>query len=114
MLTILKPFALMTLAAIPPTLPKPWMTTQQVSRFPSRAGERVSGQRETAVVGAADAAGTEWKCAVYRKVQEEMKADRGLRIGRMVELGGVSHAGFYRFDPDRRPPPGGDMAEDHG
>ena len=68
---------------------EPWMTTQQVSRFPSRAGERVSGQRETAVVGAADAAGTEWKCAVYRKVQEGMKADRGLRIGRMVELGGL-------------------------
>ena len=38
-----------------------------------------------------------------------MKADRGLRIGRMVELGGVSHAGFYRFDPDRRPPPENDM-----
>ena len=38
-----------------------------------------------------------------------MKADRGLRIGRMVELGGVSHAGFYRCDPDRRPPPDGDM-----
>ena len=46
---------------------------------------------------------------VYRKVQEEMKADRGLRIGRMVELGGVSHAGFYRFDSDRRPPPDSDM-----
>jgi len=27
----------------------------------------------------------------------------------MVELGGVSHAGFYRFDPDHRPPPDGDM-----
>jgi len=37
--------------------------------------------------GAADAAGTDWKSAVYRKVQEEVKADRGLTIARMVELG---------------------------
>jgi hypothetical protein len=42
--------------------------------------------------GAADAAGTDWKSAVYRTVQEEMKADRGLPIARMVELGGVSRA----------------------
>jgi len=42
--------------------------------------------------GAADAAGTDWKSAVYRKVQEEVKADRGLTIARMVELGGVSRA----------------------
>jgi hypothetical protein len=27
----------------------------------------------------------------------------------MVELDGVSRAGFYRFDPDRRPQPDGDM-----
>jgi transposase InsO family protein len=27
----------------------------------------------------------------------------------MVELGSVSRAGFYRLDPDRRPPPDGDM-----
>ena len=34
-----------------------------------------------------------------------MKADRGLTIERMVELGGVSRAGCYRFDgdQDRRP-----------
>jgi putative transposase len=55
--------------------------------------------------GAADAAGTEWKSAVYRKVQEEMKADRGLTIARMVELGGVSRASFYRYDEDAAPPP---------
>lgn len=30
-----------------------------------------------------------------------MKADRGLTVARMVELGGVSRASFYRFDPDR-------------
>ena len=27
-----------------------------------------------------DAAGTDWKSAVYRKVQEEVKADRGLIV----------------------------------
>jgi hypothetical protein len=37
--------------------------------------------------GAADAAGIDWKSAVYRKVQEEVTASRGLTIERMVELG---------------------------
>jgi len=51
-------------------------------------------------------AGSNWKSAVYRRVQEEVKADRGLTIGRMVELGRVFRSGFYRFDgaesgPDR-------------
>jgi putative transposase len=32
-----------------------------------------------------------------------MKADRGLTIERMVELGGVSRASFYRFDTGRQP-----------
>ena len=32
-----------------------------------------------------------------------MKANRGLTIERMVELGRVSRSGFYRFDDDRRP-----------
>jgi putative transposase len=29
-----------------------------------------------------------------------MKADRGLTVKRMVKLGGLSRASFYRFDPD--------------
>jgi putative transposase len=42
-----------------------------------------------------------------------MKADRGLTIERMVELGGVSRAGFYRFDgdQDRRPERGMDWRD---
>ena len=32
-----------------------------------------------------------------------MRADRGLTIERMVELGRVSRSGFYRLDDDRRP-----------
>ena len=38
-----------------------------------------------------------------------MKADRGLTIERMVELGGVSRSGFYRFNQGGPPRPDGDM-----
>ncbi len=38
-----------------------------------------------------------------------MKADRGLTIARMVELGGVSRASFYRHDEDAAPQPDRDM-----
>ena len=38
-----------------------------------------------------------------------MKADRGLTIERMVELGGVSRASFYRYDEDGAPRPDRDM-----
>jgi hypothetical protein len=37
-------------------------------------------------------AGRDWKSAVYRKVQEEVKADRGMTIERMVKLGPVSRS----------------------
>jgi transposase InsO family protein len=36
-------------------------------------------------------------------------AGRGLSIERMVELGGVSRSGFYRFDKDGQPGPDPDM-----
>jgi transposase InsO family protein len=57
----------------------------------------------------ADAAGIEWKSAVYRKIGEEVIAGRGLSIERMVELGRVSRSGFYRFDKDAQPGPDPDM-----
>ena len=38
-----------------------------------------------------------------------MKADRGLTLGRMVALGGVSRASFYRYDEDGPPGPDRDM-----
>jgi putative transposase len=38
-----------------------------------------------------------------------VKANRGLTIGRMVELGGVSRASLYRFGGDSRPQPDPDM-----
>jgi transposase InsO family protein len=53
--------------------------------------------------GAADAAGIDWKSAVYRKVQEEVNTSRGLTIERMVELGRVSRSGFYRFEDNAQP-----------
>jgi transposase InsO family protein len=48
--------------------------------------------------GSADAAGVEWQSAVFRKVKEEVKADRGLTVERMAELARVSRASYYRFD----------------
>jgi putative transposase len=45
---------------------------------------------------AADAAGIEWKSAIYRQVQEK-SGGPGLTVARMVELGHVSRAAFYRF-----------------
>jgi putative transposase len=38
-----------------------------------------------------------------------MKANRGLSIKRMVELGGVSRSGYYRFDESAKPCPDPDM-----
>jgi putative transposase len=51
----------------------------------------------------ADAAGIEWKSAVYRKIGEEVIAGRGLTVERMVELAGVSRASFYRFSEEAKP-----------
>jgi putative transposase len=59
--------------------------------------------------GTADAAGIDWKSAVYQKVQEEVNTNRGLTIERMVELGRVSRSGFYRFDEDQKARPDPDM-----
>jgi putative transposase len=59
--------------------------------------------------GAADAAGIDWKSAVYRKIEEEVTADRGLTIERLVELGRVSRSSFYRFQQERQTGPDPDM-----
>jgi transposase InsO family protein len=59
----------------------------------------------------ADAAGIDWKSAVYRKVAEEVTAGRGLSIERMVELGRVSRASFYRFNEDTKPDPDMDLRD---
>src|SRR3954454_19994046 len=59
--------------------------------------------------GTADAAGVDWKSAVYRKVKEEMNAGRGLTVGRMAQLGHISRASFYRFDENIAPGHNADM-----
>jgi len=38
-----------------------------------------------------------------------VNAERGLTVARMVELGGVSRASFYRYDEDAAPRPDRDM-----
>ena len=58
--------------------------------------------------GTAEAAGVDWKSAVYQKVQEEVKAAGSLTVKRMVKLGRVSRSGFYRFE-DTEPGPDPDM-----
>jgi Transposase and inactivated derivatives len=58
---------------------------------------------------AADAAGIEWKSALYDKVREEMTGGGGLTIRRMVELGRVSRSSLYRYDPEPKPVPHYDM-----
>jgi len=62
--------------------------------------------------GTADAAGVDWKTAVYQKVQEEMKAGGRLTVERMVKLGRVSRSGFYRFEnAEARPDPDMDLRD---
>jgi putative transposase len=51
----------------------------------------------------ADAAGINWQSAVFRKIGEEVKTDRGLTVKRMVELAQVSRASYYRFDENAQP-----------
>jgi putative transposase len=50
----------------------------------------------------ADAAGINWESAVFGKISEEVKMDRGLTVKRMVKLAQVSRASYYRFDEDVR------------
>ena len=76
---------------------------------PAGAGDRFFEGVLAAHRGTADAAGTDWKSAVYRKIEEEVKAGRGLTVERMVKLGRVSRASFYRFDEDAETGPDPDM-----
>src|SRR5262249_9642522 len=48
-------------------------------------------------------AGIDWKSVVLHKIEEEVRAGRGLTVERMVKLARVSRAGFYRFDENTKP-----------
>ena len=75
---------------------------------PAGPGDRFFEGVLAAHRGTADAAGRDWKSAVYQKVQEEGKAGGRLTVERMVKLGRVSRSGFYRFE-DTEPDPDRDM-----
>src|SRR5690348_13733906 len=46
---------------------------------------------------AAEAAGANWKAAVYEQIEQEIRTGRRLTRRRMCQLGQVSRAGFYRY-----------------
>jgi HTH-like domain len=50
----------------------------------------------------AEAAGVNWKAAIYHQVREEVSSQRW-PSERLCALAGASRRGFYRFDPDRDP-----------
>jgi hypothetical protein len=52
--------------------------------------------------GRADAAGSDWKAATNRHIRAQATKGGKLTITRMCELGHVSRAGLYRFDPEPR------------
>ena len=70
---------------------------------PTNLGDRFFKGALAAHRGSAEAAGVDWKSAVYRKVQEEVKAHRGLTVARMVELARVNRASYYRFEESAKP-----------
>jgi hypothetical protein len=49
---------------------------------------------------AADAAGTGWKAAIYRHIQNQIEKGSQMTVLRMCDLGHVSRAGLYRFDSE--------------
>lgn len=49
----------------------------------------------------ADSAGIDWKAATCRYIKGCIEKGTSVTAERMCELGGVSRAGFYRFDPNR-------------
>jgi hypothetical protein len=57
----------------------------------------------------AEAAGAEWKTAVYQEIETQREGGEALTLERMCALAGVSRAGFYRFPP-RPPGPDPDLA----
>src|ERR1700683_3249463 len=50
--------------------------------------------------GTADAAGTDWKAATCQYIQDQTEKGIRMTVLRMCELGQISRAGLYRFDPE--------------
>ena len=53
---------------------------------------------------AADAAGTDWKTATCRHIQNQIEKGSQMTVLRMCESGSVSRAGLYRYDPEAGTP----------
>jgi putative transposase len=54
--------------------------------------------------GTADAAGADCKAATYRHIRAENEEGRKMTVTRMCQMGQVSRAGLYRFDPEGERP----------
>jgi transposase InsO family protein len=54
--------------------------------------------------GTADAAGIDWKAAIYQYIQKQIEEGASMTVQRMCELGTVSRAGLYRFEPEGERP----------
>jgi putative transposase len=54
--------------------------------------------------GAAEAAGTEWKTAIYRHIQSQIEKGVAMTMQRMCQLGDVSRAGCYRLEAETERP----------
>ncbi len=50
--------------------------------------------------GTADAAGTDWKAATCQYIEDQVQKGIQMTMLRMCELGQISRAGLYRFDPE--------------
>src|SRR3974377_18449 len=50
----------------------------------------------------AEAAGIEWKAAIYAHIVRKEQGEGAMSRQRMCELAGVSRAGVYRFSPEAR------------
>jgi transposase InsO family protein len=50
--------------------------------------------------GSADAAGADWKAATWGQIKSEIEKGCAMSVSRMCQLGRVSRASLYRFEPD--------------
>src|SRR6266576_2761912 len=67
---------------------------------PANGGNRFFEGVLAAHRGTSAATGTDWKAATCQYIQDQIQKGVPMTILRMCELGDISRAGLYRFDPD--------------